>query len=60
MVRFFRKQGIAEKLSWKTALSGKGWWRLSNTPTSNMAMNDEWFTKEGYYSLSANYERYKL
>jgi len=60
IVRFLRKEKIEEKLSWKTALSGKGWWRLSNTPATNMAMNDFWFAKEGYYSLSANYKRLKL
>jgi len=60
IVRFLRKEGVKEKESWKTALSGKGWWRLSNTPATNMAMNDKWFAKEGYYSLSVNYKRYKL
>ncbi len=60
IVRFLRKEKIEEKLSWKTALSGKGWWRLSNSPATNMAMNDFWFAKEGYYSLSANYKRLKL
>ena len=60
IVRFLRKEGVEEKLSWKTALSGKGWWRLSNSPATNMAMNDFWFAQEGYYSLSANYKRLKL
>lgn len=60
IVRFLRKEGVEEKLSWQTALSGKGWWRLSNSPATNMAMNDFWFAKEGYYSLSANYKRFKL
>jgi len=60
IVRFLRKEGIKERLSWNTALSGKGWWRLSNTPANNMTMNDKWFAKEGYYSLSVNYKRYKL
>ena len=60
IVRFLRKEGVEEKLSWKTALSGKGWWRLSNSPATSIAMNDFWFAKEGYYSLSANYKRLKL
>lgn len=60
IVRFLRKEKIEEKLSWKTALSGKGWWRISNSPATNMAMSDFWFAQEGYYSLSANYKRLKL
>lgn len=60
LVRFFRKEGVGEQLSWKTALSGKSWWRLSNSPASNIAMNSNWFLMEGYYSLGLNYKRYKL
>ncbi|MBK8055820.1 MAG: group II intron reverse transcriptase/maturase [Saprospiraceae bacterium] len=55
IVRFLRSQGVSEKLSWLTALSGKGWWRLSNTPGTNIGMNNEWFTKIGYYDLVSNY-----
>ena len=60
IVRFLRKEGVEEKLCWRTALSGKGWWRLSNSPATHIGMNEAWFTKQGYYSLSANYKRYKL
>lgn len=56
MVRFLRKLGVEEKLSWKTALSGKGWWRLSNSPAIAIGMNNEWFSKQGYYSLVDNYK----
>ena len=55
IVRFLRSQGVSEKLSWLTALSGKGWWRLSNTPGTNIGMNNKWFTKIGYYDLVSNY-----
>ncbi len=32
IVRWLRKRGVEETLSWRTALSAKGWWRLSNSP----------------------------
>lgn len=56
IVRWLRKLGVEETLSWRTALSGKGWWRLSNSPAVNIGMNKMWFTQMGYYSLSENHK----
>lgn len=56
IVRWLRKLGVEEKLSWRTALSGKGWWRISNSPALNIGMNKMWFAQQGYYSLSDNYK----
>jgi len=56
IVRWLRKQGVEETLCWRTALSGKSWWRISNSPGSNIGMNNQWFSKLGYYSLYDNYK----
>lgn len=56
IVRWLRKQGVEETLCWRTALSGKSWWRLSNSPGSNIGMNNQWFNDQGYYSLYDNYK----
>jgi len=56
IVRWLRKLGVEETLSWRTALSGKRWWRLSNSPALNIGMNKMWFAKQGYYSLHENYK----
>ncbi len=56
IVRWLRKLGVEETLSWRAALSGKGWWRISNSPAINIGMNNKWFTVQGYYSLSENYK----
>ncbi len=56
IVRWLRKLGVDEALSWRTALSGKGWWRLSNSPALNMGMNKMWFAQHGHYSLSENHK----
>ena len=56
IVRWLRKLGVEETLSWRTALSGKNWWRLSNSPALNIGMNKMWFAQQGYYSLSENYK----
>jgi RNA-directed DNA polymerase len=56
IVRWLRKLGVEERLSWRTALSGKGWWRISNGPALNIGMNKMWFAQQGYYSLSDNYK----
>ena len=57
IVRLLRSLGVEEKLCWKTALSGKGWWRLSNSPGISTGMTNKWFKEQGYYDLSENYKR---
>ena len=56
IVRRLRKLGVEETLSWRAALSGKGWWRLSNSPALGIGMNKMWFARQGYYSLRENYK----
>lgn len=56
IVRWLRRLGVGEVLCWKTALSGKSWWRLSNSPGADMAMTTHWFTTQGYYSLHTHYQ----
>ena len=56
IVRWLRKLGVEETLNWRTALSGKSWWRLSNSPATNIGMNNQWFTEQGYYSLYIHYQ----
>lgn len=56
IVKWLKSLGMNEKRSWLTALSGKGWWRLSNSPAVNEAMSKEWFTWQGYYCLSTHYK----
>lgn len=57
IVRFLRKLGVEETLCWRTALSGKGWWRLSNSPALSIGMNNSWIKEQGFYSLTENYSR---
>lgn len=56
IARWLRKLGVEERLSWYTALSDKGWWRISKSPALNIGMNKMWFAQQGYYSLSENYK----
>ena len=55
IAKFLMGQGVPEEPSWLLALSGKGWWRLSNTPQTNHAMNNEWFKGLGLISLTSRY-----
>jgi group II intron reverse transcriptase/maturase len=55
IVRFLRKLNVEETLCWRVGLSGKGWWRLSNSPAISIGMNNKWFVEKGYYSLETNY-----
>jgi len=60
IVRFLKRQGVPEWRSWLLALSGKGWWRLSGSPTAHEAMNNQWFKRIGLFALLENYQRLKL
>jgi RNA-directed DNA polymerase len=37
IVRFLRACGVWPTAAWSVALSGKGWWRLANTPQHSAA-----------------------
>ncbi len=55
IVRFFCRRGLPSRRAWRTALSGKGWYRLACTPASNQAMNRQWFGSIGLFSLLDHY-----
>lgn len=57
VANFLIHLGVPPSLSWQTALSGKGWWRLSNSPALAMGMNNDWFAAQGYLSLYLEYKK---
>ena len=57
--RFLRKCGVSNHRSWLLAQSGKGWWRKSDTPQANQAMNNDWFLNLGLYNMSVVYNEFK-
>lgn len=52
---FLRGLGVSELNAWKTALSGKGWWRLAGSPSATHAMSDQWFGSLGLVNLVQRY-----
>ena len=52
---FFRSHGVLESTSWATALSGKGWWRLAESPAAKQAMDLRWFEALGLVNLVQRY-----
>jgi RNA-directed DNA polymerase len=52
---FSKEIRIKESLCWRSGLSGKGWWQLSNSPAISIGINNRWFEEQGYYSLESNY-----
>lgn len=52
---FLHRQGVSLRNAWLTALSGKGWWRLSGTPGANQAMSNQWFEELGLVNLVQRY-----
>ncbi|OIO68949.1 MAG: hypothetical protein AUJ57_00425 [Zetaproteobacteria bacterium CG1_02_53_45] len=57
--RLLYRNGVSQTGAWCTALSGKGWWRLSKTPAAHRAMNLEWFKDNGLQSLAERWLRYQ-
>jgi RNA-directed DNA polymerase len=49
--------GVPEWRAWVTALSGKGWWRLSGSPSAQEGMSVRWLNTLGLVSLSVRYEQ---
>lgn len=55
MARYLMGLGVREDSAWKLALSGKGWWRLADTPQAHRAMSLAWFKDEGLLDPEAFY-----
>ncbi|WP_202802914.1 group II intron reverse transcriptase/maturase, partial [Singulisphaera acidiphila] len=52
LVDFLLRQGVPRVSAWVTALSGKGWWRLSGSPAAHQAMDQPWFDSLGLVNLA--------
>jgi RNA-directed DNA polymerase len=52
---FLMKEGESERSAWMLALSGKGWWRLADTPQAHRAMSLSWFKANGLIDPEAVY-----
>ena len=55
IARFLMNLGENERSAWRLALSGKGWWRLADTPQANRAMSLVWFKDTGLIDPEAVY-----
>jgi len=47
--------GVPAKRAWLTALSGKGWWRRSQTPPMQEGLSLDWLSRQGLISLRHQY-----
>ena len=47
--------GVPPKRAWLAALSGKGWWRRSQSPPMQEGLSLEWFQKQGLNSMLHQY-----
>ena len=52
---FLHRLGVPLKRAWITALSGKGWWRLSGAPSVQEALTIDWFNQLGLTNLQRRY-----
>ena len=55
IARFLMNLGESESSAWMLALSGKGWWRLADTPQAHRAMRLGWFKDTGLIDPEAVY-----
>jgi RNA-directed DNA polymerase len=56
ITELLRKLGVPARQASKLGRSGKGPWRLANTPQANAAMSVKWFDQLGLVSLVSKYE----
>ena len=54
IAKFLIKLGASADSARKTAVSSKGWWRLSKTLAKHQAMSNEWFEELGLVSLQGH------
>ena len=59
IAKFLQKLGVSWNQSWTTAACGKGWWRISGTPSAHHGMSNDWFERLGFASLSVRYNTLK-
>jgi hypothetical protein len=56
IVRWLRKLGIEERLSWQTAVSGKCWWAFFKQPGDKYWYEQSMVYFKSFYSLTENYK----
>jgi RNA-directed DNA polymerase len=54
---WLRKLGVPQWRAWILAGSGKGWWRMSGSPSANEGMSNRWFESQGLMSLTSRYQQ---
>lgn len=55
IARLLMGLGVREDSAWMLALSGKGWWRLADTPQAHRGMSLSWFKQMGLIVPDAFY-----
>lgn len=55
IAEFLQSLGVSWTQSWTTAACGKGWWRMSGTPSAHHGMSNHWFETQGFKSLEVRY-----
>jgi RNA-directed DNA polymerase len=56
VVEFLRQLGLPAYQAARIGSSGKGWWRLSNSPPVKKALSNEWISQQGLVSLVPRYD----
>ena len=52
IAKFLMKNGVPEWRAWILAGSGKGWYRMAESPQAHEAMNTRWFAEQGLIALA--------
>ena len=55
IARLLIEAGVPERRAWLTALSGKGWWRRSQSPPMQEGLSVRWFRDRGLNGLLEQY-----
>ena len=56
IARLLKKLGVPSRRAWLLAQSGRGWWRLADSPGAHEGMSLAWFSSLGLVNLTARYD----
>jgi RNA-directed DNA polymerase len=57
IANWLQKLGVPRRRAWLLAQSGRGWWRLSNSPPATEGMSLAWFEAIGLVSLTVRFKQ---
>jgi RNA-directed DNA polymerase len=60
IANLLKKLGVPHRRAWLLAQSGRGWWKLSDSPGAHEGMSLHWFKSLGLVSVAERYDAFEV